>query len=71
MRSGAQITRTPREWIDYQAAERARLGRELAATLRHARETGAEWYRWIADGKPTLTEAEYEARGGKHARRRR
>lgn len=59
MRDAAQITRTPREYLEYQSAERKRNLREVMAILRHARETRAEWYQWIVDGKPTLTDAEY------------
>ena len=39
--------------------ERARNLAELMAELREARETEAEWYMWILNGRPVLTEAEY------------
>lgn len=39
--------------------ERKRNLAELMAELREARETEAEWYMWILNGRPVLTEAEY------------
>lgn len=41
-----------------QAARRHQLD-ELMAHLRRAREREEEWYMWVLNGKPVLTEAEY------------
>lgn len=50
--------------------ERARNLAELMAELREARDTRAEWYVWVAEGRPLLTEEEY-ARVGRFPSRRR
>lgn len=52
--------------------ERERNLAELLAELREARETEAEWYMWILNGRPVLTEAEYARVGrlGKTRNRR-
>jgi len=42
-----------------QRTERAATLKALLAQLREARESGAEWYRWIANGRPTLSTEEY------------
>lgn len=42
-----------------EARERARNLAELMAELREARETEAEWYMWIVNGRPILTAEEY------------
>lgn len=55
--------------LEAEARELARNLAELLAHLRHARDNGAEWYVWVASGRPPLTEAEY-ALVGKHARGR-
>lgn len=55
--------------LEAEARERARNLAELMADLRHARETEAEWYMWILNGRPVLTEAEY-ALVGRHGRSR-
>lgn len=68
MRSAEQVRRTPREWIDHATEERRRTLAALLAELRAARSSGAEWYYWIEQGRPALTAAEYERRGGLHAR---
>lgn len=71
VRPAGRVSRTPREWIDHQQQERERILGQLLRELRHARETGAEWYRWIRDGQPQLSEAEYQAvgvRGGRRGR---
>lgn len=49
--------------------ERDRRYAELMSELVEARETGAGWYQWVADGRPVLTEAEY-ARVGRNGRGR-
>ena len=49
--------------------ERERNLAELMAELREARETEADWYMWIVNGRPVLTEAEY-ARVGRLGRTR-
>lgn len=59
MRSAEQISRTPLQWAEARNAERQRNYAALMHDLRHARETEAEWYTWILNGRPTLTEAEY------------
>lgn len=72
MRSAEQLKRTPREWIDHQALERARILRELLALLERARLERAPWYVWILEGRPPLTAAEYDrqrALEGKATRR--
>ena len=61
MRSAEQVRRTPREYADFRALERRRLLGEALELLRRARESGAPWYRWIVDGRPELTQAEYDA----------
>lgn len=61
MRSGAQITKTPRQWADHCREERRRHLTALLSELRRARESGAEWYRWIAEGCKPLTAEEYAA----------
>jgi len=61
VRSAEQIGRTPGEYHDWQAAQRQKALREVLAMLRRARDEGAEWYRWIEDGRPPLTQAEYDA----------
>lgn len=63
MRSANRIGSTVSEWQELQRTERAATLKALLAQLREARESGAEWYRWIADGRPALTEAEYAAVG--------
>lgn len=60
--SRARAGRRPTRWeLEREADERARARNlaELMAELREARETGAEWYVWVASGRPLLTEAEY------------
>lgn len=61
MRSAAQVRRTPREYVEHQRHEREQTLQALLAELRRARDSGAAWYRWIAEGRPLLTEAEYKA----------
>lgn len=61
MRSAAQVSRTPREYVDHQRHEREQTLAALLAELRRACARGDEWYRWIAEGRPLLTEAEYAA----------
>lgn len=59
--------RKPREWelrLELERRERDRRYRELMAELREARESKAEWYMWVLNGRPTLTASEY-ARVGK------
>jgi hypothetical protein len=51
-------------------AERRRNLVGLLRELRFARECGAEWYRWVVDGMPRLTPAEYEAIKAKRRTRR-
>lgn len=68
MRSAEQISRTAGEWHDAQRQERENHLRALLGMLRSARESGAEWYRWIVDGQPPLTREQYAAIGGKHAK---
>ncbi len=58
MRSAEQIRRTPGEWHDYQAAQRQKLLADLLAIL--AKSHREHWYRWIVDGRPTLSQEEYE-----------
>lgn len=53
MRSQAQLSRTPAEWQEYQAAERKATLRELRRDLEQARDERPDWLVWIdarADG---------------------
>ena len=70
MRSARQIGSTVEEWHELQRTERAQTLAALLSELRRARETGAEWHRWITDGRPTLTEAQYAALDSKRTKRR-
>jgi hypothetical protein len=49
--------------------ERQRTLSALMADLRFARETRAEWYRWVTDGMPRLSQQEYEQVGKRRARK--
>lgn len=54
--------RPPSEWELRQEAEQRERQRNLEAFLaemREARENEVEWYMWVLNGRPVLTEAEY------------
>lgn len=59
MRSARQIGSTVEQWHELQRTERAQTLKALLAELSRARESGAEWYRWIANGRPALSAEEY------------
>lgn len=69
MRSAKQIGSTVSEWHEAQRNERAQTLHSLLAELERSHD--AAWYRWIEDGCPPLTEAEYAAQGGKFAKGKR
>jgi len=58
VRSAEQIGRTVSEWHDYQRAQRAAILSDLLAIL--AKSHREHWYRWVADGRPVLSQEEYE-----------
>lgn len=47
MRSAEQLLRTPEEWQEFQARERARILAELLAELDAAWRARAPWYLWV------------------------
>jgi hypothetical protein len=47
MRSAAQISRTPREWVDLQTERRRRTLAALLRELAAARRRREEWYEWM------------------------
>lgn len=59
MRDTLQVQLTPAEYAEYQRAERERLCGEVIAEFARYRETEPEWYRWVRDGCPRLSAAEY------------
>lgn len=61
MRSAAQIGRTVSEYHDWQADERRKHLAAFRSLVRAARERGEEWVRWIDEGRPAYSEAEYAA----------
>jgi len=67
MRSSAQISRSPAEWAERQRDERQRALRGLLVYLQAHRHE--HWYRWVTEGQPVLSQAEYDAE--QKARRRR
>lgn len=70
MRSAAQLSRTTREHAAAKRAESSQALNELREIFDKAKTERPPWYTWVLDGCPRLTEAEYEAAGGVHARRR-
>lgn len=65
VRSSAQITRTPEEYLDFKARERRFTLGLLLEELAEARELRPEWYVWATEGQPTLTREAYaRLRGG-------
>ena len=71
MRSADQISRSASDWQKEQKEQRERTLRALLTELRRARETRAEWYWWIADGRPELTREEWKFSQQQHGRGRR
>lgn len=66
MRSAKQIGSTVTQWHELQRTERAQTLKALLAQLERSHDE--PWYRWIEDGCPPLSEAQYAAQGGKFAK---
>lgn len=64
MRDRRRLELSPSRYRDAAAGERRRVLAELLELLDRSRHE--PWYRWIADGRPELTESEYR----EHAARR-
>lgn len=61
MRSAKQIGSTVSEWHELQRTERAQTLAALLAELERSHDE--PWYRWILDGQPALSQAEYDEVG--------
>lgn len=61
MRSAEQIKRTPNDWVDFRQEQRQRGLVDLLKHLRHLRETRPEWYVWVTEGQPPMTQQAYDA----------
>jgi hypothetical protein len=63
---GALVSDRYRPRAEIEQDERRRHLRAALAMLRRARDEGAEWYRWIAEGRPPYTPEQYaELIGGR------
>jgi hypothetical protein len=67
VRSAAQIERTTGEWRDHAKEERERTLRALLAELDRAFRERAEWYMWVLNGQPVLSDEAYARTNPKRA----
>lgn len=70
MRDAQRIQLTPGQYHDAKVVEREKTLELLLVDLRRAREAAAEWYEWIRNGQPALSQAEYD-QVGKFGKKRR